>query len=102
MLDLFNFDLGVLLSYIPQLLSFLSLFKKTKSRLGGIKYICGNFTGSVTPVPIPNTEVKSFEVDGTIVARLWESRTLPGFICKPCAARYRAFYFPRAAFCRKA
>jgi len=27
-----------------------------------------------TPVPIPNTEVKLFMVDGTAIARLWESR----------------------------
>ena len=38
----------------------------------------GNFTEGATPVPIPNTAVKPFEVDGTLVARLWESRTLPG------------------------
>src|SRR5437762_3594342 len=37
----------------------------------------GDYTEEVTPVPISNTEVKLFEVDGTIVARLWESRTLP-------------------------
>ncbi len=32
----------------------------------------------VTPVPIPNTEVKSFSADGTWVATPWESRTSPG------------------------
>ena len=37
----------------------------------------GNFTGGATPVPIPNTEVKPTEVDGTVVSRPWESRTLP-------------------------
>ena len=40
----------------------------------------GNITGGVTPVPIPNTEVKSTEVDGTMVSRPWESRTLPVFL----------------------
>ena len=40
----------------------------------------GNFTGGATPVPIPNTEVKSTEVDGTMVTRPWESRTLPVYL----------------------
>ncbi len=30
-----------------------------------------------TPVPIPNTEVKSFSADGTAWVTVWESRTLP-------------------------
>ena len=34
-----------------------------------------DYTVGETPVPIPNTEVKPYKVDGTIVARLWESRT---------------------------
>ena len=37
----------------------------------------GGYTEGVTPVPIPNTEVKPTEVDGTVVTRPWESRTLP-------------------------
>ena len=32
--------------------------------------------GGVTPVPIPNTEVKSSSVDGTWRVAAWESRTL--------------------------
>ena len=32
----------------------------------------------VTPVPIPNTEVKSFSAEGTWGATPWESRTSPG------------------------
>ena len=39
----------------------------------------GNIAEGATPVPIPNTVVKPFEVDGTLVARLWESRTLPDY-----------------------
>jgi hypothetical protein len=35
-----------------------------------------------TPLPIPNREVKPFFADGTTTARLWESRSLPGFIVK--------------------
>ena len=38
----------------------------------------GDHNGGETPVPIPNTEVKAFEVDGTAFARRWESRTLLG------------------------
>lgn len=32
-------------------------------------------TEGETPVPIPNTEVKPFKVDGTLVVRLRESRS---------------------------
>ncbi len=32
--------------------------------------------GGATPVPIPNTEVKSSSVDGTWRVAAWESRTL--------------------------
>ena len=39
----------------------------------------GGYTGGATPVPIPNTEVKSSRADGTAGATLWESRTLSGF-----------------------
>ncbi len=32
-----------------------------------------------TPVPIPNTMVKTQAADGTMLATAWESRWLPGF-----------------------
>ena len=32
----------------------------------------------VTPVPIPNTEVKPDTADGTVWETVWESRSLPG------------------------
>jgi hypothetical protein len=41
-----------------------------------IKFSGGNAEGA-TPVPIPNTEVKTFRADDTMIARLWESRSLP-------------------------
>ena len=41
--------------------------------------IPGGLAGGVTPVPIPNTEVKPSKADDTAAARQWESRTLPGF-----------------------
>ena len=32
-----------------------------------------------TPVPIPNTTVKTFTADGTILETVWESRWLPDY-----------------------
>ncbi len=40
----------------------------------------GGDSGEVTPVPIPNTEVKLFCADGTARATVWESRELPELI----------------------
>ena len=34
-----------------------------------------------TLLPIPNRTVKLYSVDGTAGEALWESRTLPGYIC---------------------
>ena len=65
------------------------------------KRISGNFTGGVTPVPIPNTEVKSTEVDGTVVSRPWESRTLPVYIVKsPIVFDYGALHFWTVSQCK--
>ncbi len=33
-----------------------------------------------TPVPIPNTMVKTWTADGTILETIWESRWLPDYI----------------------
>ena len=43
----------------------------------------GGDAEGATPVPIPNTEVKSFWADGTAGETLWESRMLPGFFSEP-------------------
>ena len=43
-----------------------------------IDNIPGDNNGEVTPVPIPNTEVKLSSADGTRTERSWESRSLPG------------------------
>ncbi len=43
----------------------------------------GGDSKEVTPVPIPNTEVKLFCADGTAWATEWESRTLPKFFNEP-------------------
>ena len=42
--------------------------------------VSGDHSGRVTPVPIPNTEVKPACADGTWGETPWESRTLPEFI----------------------
>ena len=34
----------------------------------------------VTPVPIPNTMVKTQEADGTMLETAWESRWLPDYM----------------------
>ena len=42
----------------------------------GIQILGDHGEGEI-PVPIPNTEVKSFSADGTAWVTVWESRTLP-------------------------
>ena len=42
----------------------------------------GGHRRRVTPVPIPNTEVKPSTADGTARAGAWESRSLPGIYSK--------------------
>src|SRR5436189_3261884 len=37
----------------------------------------GGHRSRVTPVPIPNTEVKPATADGTVWETVWESRSLP-------------------------
>ena len=43
----------------------------------------GGFSLGVTPLPIPNREVKPQHADGTACAGVWESRSLPNFIYDP-------------------
>ena len=43
-------------------------------------FIFGGYSEGVTPVPIPNTEVKPLSADGTAREAVWESKTLPDFI----------------------
>ena len=47
------------------------------------KKFSGDFVGRVTPVPIPNTEVKPAGADGTARVTAWESRKSPGLFKKP-------------------
>ena len=50
----------------------------------------GGNGGGATPVPIPNTQVKSSSADGTGVETPWESKSLPGLtkICSSVAQRW--------------
>jgi hypothetical protein len=41
--------------------------------------VSGGYSGGETPVPIPNTEVKTASADGTWGEAPWESRTPPDF-----------------------
>jgi hypothetical protein len=41
------------------------------------KLIAGGISVGETPVPIPNTAVKPYSVDGTAWETVWESRSLP-------------------------
>ena len=52
----------------------------TKSR--SHKEFLGGYAEGVTPVPIPNTEVKPLRVDGTAWVAMWESRSPPGILLK--------------------
>ena len=47
---------------------------------GGGHQFPGGYRRRVTPVPIPNTEVKPSTADGTAREALWESRSLPGIV----------------------
>ena len=44
--------------------------------------VFGGYSAGVTPVPIPNTEVKPCRADDTARVTVWESRSPPKFIRK--------------------
>src|SRR6266550_8797087 len=46
----------------------------------------GGHRSRVTPVPIPNTEVKPATADGTARETAWESRSLPAVISGPMSS----------------
>jgi hypothetical protein len=47
-----------------------------------VRVFLGDLTEGVTPVPIPNTEVKPLRADGTAWATAWETRSSPGILKK--------------------
>ena len=49
------------------------------------RFYSGDDSEEETPVPIPNTAVKLFSADGTMLVTVWKSRTLPGFLSKRLA-----------------
>ena len=59
-----------------------------------IKFL-GGYTGGVTPVPIPNTEVKLSWADDTMTERSWESRTSPGYFVSPSPLQVMGFFIMR-------
>ena len=59
---------------------------RTFLRTPGTTY-AGGHRIRVTPVPIPNTEVKPDTADGTARETVWESRSLPAVIQKQKARR---------------
>jgi hypothetical protein len=63
----------------------------------------GGHRSRVTPVPIPNTEVKPATADGTASAGVWESRSLPGVNARArCARRIGPFFAYAARSTRRA
>ncbi len=42
-----------------------------------VSHLFGGHSVGVTPLPIPNREVKPHSADGTWLARAWESRSPP-------------------------
>ena len=51
--------------------------KRGERREETLKSFVGVLSGGDTPVPIPNTEVKSSSGDGTAGEPLWESSSMP-------------------------
>jgi hypothetical protein len=68
-----------------------------KQSLFDFEKFSGDFVGRVTPVPIPNTEVKPAGADGTARETAWESRKSPGLIKK---ARSRVSLERALIFCK--
>ena len=74
------------------------LLSKSKSRVCHAVQVCKVYREipvamrpGETPVPIPNTTVKTQTADGTMLETAWESRWLPdfllGLIAQPVRAR---------------
>ena len=53
------------------------LYTKTILTAKAVIYHCGDVSGEVPPVPIPNTEVKLAGADNTRLATAREDRLLP-------------------------
>ena len=78
--------------FLPRILPFDYL------RAPGSLHFSGGYVVGVTPVPIPNTEVKPYGADGTARETVWESRSPPGLSCKARSSE-RALSFLLKVFC---
>ena len=68
--------------------AFSRLSKPKRKRI----HFFGGYGEEVTPVPIPNTEVKLFSADGTAREAWWESRTPPKILYKACHLTMTGFF----------
>ena len=58
--------------------------------------VFGGYSVGVTPVLIPNTEVKSYRADDTALETMWESRSLPKLFARaPHLSNEEPFYSQR-------
>ena len=57
--------------------------------------VFGGDSVGVTPVPIPNTEVKPYSADDTAWETMWESRSPPEYFSAKAPADDRGLCFPR-------
>src|SRR6266849_3031670 len=64
-------------------------------RTSNLQPLSGGNTARVTPVPIPNTEVKPRRADDTARVTVWERRSPPGLISKASVRGPRPFCFCR-------
>ncbi len=73
-----------------------------KSKLKNLKShrFSGDFVGRVTPVPIPNTEVKPAGADGTARVTAWESRKSPGLFNQSPREKSRGLFRWRTTLTR--
>jgi hypothetical protein len=56
-------------------------------------YFSGIYIEGVTPLPIPNREVKPLGADGTMWVTAWESRSMPDFILKTRSVKMIGFFY---------
>ena len=71
--SIFSFDSGSKLLSFERMKPF-----RISGTLDPNNKLLGDYSEGVTPVPIPNTEVKPLSPDGTALVTVWESRTSPG------------------------
>src|SRR5580704_5129547 len=71
------------------------IYARLVSRDGADRTPGSTFAGGhrirVTPVPIPNTEVKPDTADGTAWETVWESRSLPALFATARELRFAGF-----------